>query len=111
MLLKCWSAPCRRTCMTPSALSDLTELIPFRSGLHVFRMMKQAIEELEARLATRHAKLRPLRGFFSIESSRVFRPVHSYGRNFAILDAVDPTLVRLFRNNLRPSFLRSTPAS
>src|SRR5712671_1352052 len=38
---------------------------------------------------------RPLRRFFCIASARLFGSVRSYRRSFAILDAIDPTLVSL----------------
>src|SRR5258708_10508684 len=48
---------------------------------------------------------RPLRRFFCIASGRLFGPVRSCRRSFDILDAIDPTLVRLLRDKVEAELL------
>src|SRR5258705_13127732 len=48
---------------------------------------------------------RPLRRFFCIASGRLFGPVRSGRRSFAILDAIDSTFVGFLLNKVEPEFL------
>src|SRR5260370_32332185 len=51
------------------------------------------------------AVARPLRCIFDIASGRLLHAIRSPGRSLAILDSVDPALVRRFGNKIETEFL------
>src|SRR5260370_36979527 len=55
------------------------------------------------------AVARPLRCIFDIASRRLLRAIGSPGRTLAVLDSVDPALVRQFGTKIQPEFLPGQP--
>src|SRR5258707_13079653 len=51
------------------------------------------------------AVARPLRRFFCIASGRLLHAIGSPGRSLAILDSVDPALIRRFGNKIETELL------